>query len=521
VEGASTGAVNWGDGGRYAIHDPIARGGVGQVFLAHDTQLNRWVAIKRLHTGTSEEAEQRAEAAIHEARHLAALQHPNIVTVFDFLREGEDVLVVMEFIQGHTLQERAESSPLDAESFADFARQSLEGLVAAHSLGMVHRDIKPGNLMFAALPSGSAQLKILDFGTARIQPSPALQTTHQGGAVLGSVFCMAPEQFEQRPVDARTDLYALGCCCYFALTGRYPFVGESVSDVIFAHLQHSLIPLAGLRPDLPVALCDWVDRLMGRAPEDRPADGTTAIAGLRAALAQPAIPPRVTGAPPPPAVGRRTPPPSARTGPPAPGRPSAVNRPAPITRSVTPPLPPTQKSSPVWPWIAGAAALALLGVFFFWPKATRDEKPIVGQEAAPIFTPPPSTPANPAPAPLTPPPPSTAALASAALSEEIPTLAPNEREAAIRSEGKKVEVRGRIGRAGVNKAGTIRFLNFADSTRGDISLVFFMDQPGGGAFTEAGIAGFVGKEIRATGELTLFKGDPQIVIRDPSQIRTD
>jgi serine/threonine protein kinase len=138
---------------RYRMGEIIGRGGLGDVYRAEDTQLCRLVAVKRLHN-LEGGAEEGAARILQEARHLAALQHPNIVTVYDVIANRGDVVVVMELLQGKTLQEIAEKAPLTAEDFVDVMEQTLQGLIAAHSRGMLHRDIKPSNLMLSQLPSG-------------------------------------------------------------------------------------------------------------------------------------------------------------------------------------------------------------------------------------------------------------------------------------------------------------------------------------------------------------------------------
>lgn len=272
-----------GSSGRYSLGESIGQGGAGAVYKAHDTQLNRWVAIKRLHP-EGEEARERAGKIIHEARHLAAVSHPNIVTVYDFIEDQDDVLVVMELVKGRTLQEIVENAPLTIEDFVEIFRQTLEGLIAAHSLGMLHRDIKPSNIMVTDLPSGAFQVKVVDFGLAKISMEPSQQTIDQGGGLLGSVFTMAPEQFEGRRLDMRTDLYSLGCVAYFALTSYFPFTGDTVPEVICGHLQQRCTPLEQLRPDVPMTLCGWITRLMHVHPDERPDSSSQALLELQAAL---------------------------------------------------------------------------------------------------------------------------------------------------------------------------------------------------------------------------------------------
>ncbi len=288
------GEIVSGPNGRYVLEESIGRGGVGEVFCAHDTQLHRRVAVKRLY---SVDGETPAGKVMQEARHLAALQHPNIVTVYDYIEDHGDLLVVMELLQGRTLQEIAEKAPLTEEDFIKFMEDVLEGLIAAHDIGMLHRDIKPSNLMFVSMPSGAFRVKILDFGLAKIAEEPSMQTIDVSGGVLGSVFTMSPEQFEGKPLDARTDLYSLGCVSYFALTTYFPFTGASVPEVITAHMRNTPVPLETLRPDLPLYISRWVEKLMSVSPEARPASAAAALEALRTPQAQSAARPKTSKVP--------------------------------------------------------------------------------------------------------------------------------------------------------------------------------------------------------------------------------
>ena len=262
-------------GNRYTVDREIGSGGGGSVYLAHDAVLNRWVAIKRIH---DDGGNANIAAAVREATQLASLQHPNIVTIHDFFKSGEDMLVVMEHISGQNIDQL--EGPMPVDFFVDFARQCLNALGAAHSAGIVHRDIKSGNIMLARLPSGDFQVKLLDFGLAKAQPEPMLQTMDQSGAVLGSIFTMAPEQFNCQPLDQRTDLYSLGCVFYQALTKERPFKGKTSPSVIAAHLQNDFIPLSTLRPDVPSGLCSWVEKLFACDPSRRPPSASAAAEAL-------------------------------------------------------------------------------------------------------------------------------------------------------------------------------------------------------------------------------------------------
>ena len=231
---------------RYEIRDQIGKGGLGAVYKALDTQLQREVAIKRVLSAdkaTEDEVKEAANKLIAEAQTLSSLNHPNIVTVFDVGQDESGGFVVMELLKGETLDETVERCVLTQEDFTEVVYQTMEALIAAQANNVIHRDIKPTNIMVIWQASGKFQLKILDFGLAKFSRSPSVQTMDQEESVMGSIFFMAPEQFERGELDARTDLYQMGCVYYNALTGQYPFNGETAPQVMNAHLQHKVIPL--------------------------------------------------------------------------------------------------------------------------------------------------------------------------------------------------------------------------------------------------------------------------------------
>jgi serine/threonine protein kinase len=264
--------------GRYSIDRQIGVGGGGAVYLAFDQHLQRWVALKRVNMD-SPETPSKSTSAFREATQLAQLQHPNIVIIYDFLEDAGDVFVVMEYFPGQNMEQITE--PMQADMFMDFATQCLEGLSAAHSIGMVHRDIKPSNIMIAGLPSGGIQVKLLDFGLAKILQEPSLQTLDHSGGLMGSIYVVAPEQLNRHPIDARTDLYSLGCVFYQALTRQMPFRGGSVPAIITAHLQHDFVPLSQTATDLAAPLAAWVERLFAFNIDDRPTSALAALGELK------------------------------------------------------------------------------------------------------------------------------------------------------------------------------------------------------------------------------------------------
>lgn len=265
---------------RYEIRDQIGKGGLGAVYKALDTQLQREVAIKRVlstNKATDEEVQDAAKKLISEAQTLSSLNHPNIVTVFDVGQDESGGFVVMELLKGETLDETVERGVLTQEDFTEVVYQTMEALIAAQANNVIHRDIKPTNIMVIWQASGKFQLKILDFGLAKFSRSPSVQTMDQEESVMGSIFFMAPEQFERGELDARTDLYQMGCVYYNALTGQYPFNGETAPQVMNAHLQHKVIPLEQVRPDLSPSICQWVMWMINRDIAHRPADARDAL----------------------------------------------------------------------------------------------------------------------------------------------------------------------------------------------------------------------------------------------------
>ncbi|MEM9236374.1 MAG: serine/threonine-protein kinase, partial [Verrucomicrobiota bacterium] len=264
---------------RYEIRGKLGQGGLGAVYKAYDKTLQREVAIKRISTSEDEPHNEEATRQMtQETGALAALQHPHIVTIYDVGTDDEGPFVVMELLKGKTIDEIVEeTAPLTWKDFREFAMQVQEGLIAAQDLDLVHRDLKPSNLMLNWLPSGKFQVKIVDFGLARFAAEPALQEVTEGDAVYGSIFFMSPEQFERKKIDTRTDMYAMGCVYYFALTGEMPFRGETGPQVMAAHLEHRVVPLAEIRPDLPAWVCDWVMWHMNRDPENRPENTREAL----------------------------------------------------------------------------------------------------------------------------------------------------------------------------------------------------------------------------------------------------
>ncbi|MEY3394055.1 MAG: hypothetical protein RL346_291, partial [Verrucomicrobiota bacterium] len=264
---------------RYEILGKIAQGGLGSVYRARDLRMSRDVAIKRILINPQDAAatEEATRQLIKEAGALASLQHPNIVTVYDVEKDSDGPFVVMELLTGQTLEEIVSNGSMTWQDFHPLAMQSLEALIAAQELHLVHRDIKPGNIMICWLPSGKFQVKVVDFGLAKLSSKPSLQTIDQSDGVFGSIHFMGPEQFERIPIDQRVDLYAIGCVYYYALTGIYPFGGETAAEVMASHLQHDVTPIQEVREGIPLWACNWIMWLINRHPADRPASAAEAL----------------------------------------------------------------------------------------------------------------------------------------------------------------------------------------------------------------------------------------------------
>ena len=272
---------------RYQIIGEINQGGVGVVLKAWDTKLQRHVAIKRFLSREQREALGNVDGdLLQEASTLSSMHHPNIVSVYDVDMEAEGgPEVIMEYLNGQDLEQAVGQAALTLEDFYQVAQQTLDALSNAHRMNLLHRDIKPSNIQVTWLANGKFVSKFVDFGLAKFFEKPSKQTVRQDGTVLGSIYYMAPEQFERQPLDNRSDIYSLGCVFYFALTMHRPHEGETVTDVINGHLQGRAPRMRDYRPNVPRDLEKWVEWLMARTPDARPADAELALTTLRQIIA--------------------------------------------------------------------------------------------------------------------------------------------------------------------------------------------------------------------------------------------
>ena len=261
-------------GDRYELSHRIGAGGRGVVFAAHDRELDETVALKALHPmDTSEESLIRFRQELKLARKLT---HPNIIRVHDIGQVDGLRFITMEYLDGHDLEQAITASPgtFPIDTGVDYARQICDGLTAAHELGIIHRDIKPPNVMVVE----PATIKILDFGIAKAMDTEGISAT---GMACGTPLYMSPEQIRGgRALDPRPDLYSLGCVLFALFTGQVPFRGDEVFELLMAHINEPPPRPRDLRPDLPRDLEGVILRLLAKSPGDRFATA----AELRAAL---------------------------------------------------------------------------------------------------------------------------------------------------------------------------------------------------------------------------------------------
>ncbi|HEX6208512.1 MAG TPA: Stk1 family PASTA domain-containing Ser/Thr kinase, partial [Actinomycetota bacterium] len=238
--------------GRYQILARVAAGGMGEVFRAHDPVLNREVALKMLHPTLAGDTDF-IDRFRREARSAAKLSHPNIVAVHDWGQAGETYFMVMEYIRGPNLRTvLADGVPLQPAQAAEVLSQVLAALGHAHEHGIVHRDVKPENILITK----QGVVKVADFGLARALAES--RVTHAPGTVTGTVQYLAPEQIQGEPADPRTDLYAAGVVLYELLVGRVPFTGETSVAIAYRHLQDPMPVPSSANPMVPTSLDEVV-----------------------------------------------------------------------------------------------------------------------------------------------------------------------------------------------------------------------------------------------------------------------
>jgi eukaryotic-like serine/threonine-protein kinase len=280
-------------GGRYELDGVVGRGGMAEVYRARDIRLDRIVAIKTLRADLARDQIFQARFR-REAQSAASLNHPNIVAVYD---TGEDMAtgvpvpyIVMEFVDGRTVRDLLQDGHrLLPERSLEIIDGVLRALDYSHQAGIVHRDIKPGNVMVTR----SGDIKVMDFGIARAM-SDAQATMTQTAQVIGTAQYLSPEQARGERVDSRSDLYSAGCLLYELLTGRPPFTGDSPVAIAYQHVRENPIPPSRVDPDVPA----WADAIVLKAMAKSPADRYQTAADMRADLQRAASGLPVAAAPP-------------------------------------------------------------------------------------------------------------------------------------------------------------------------------------------------------------------------------
>lgn len=268
----------------YKVKEPIGTGGMGEVYLAEDRALNRNVALKVLPEALLANRD-RLRRFQREAQVVSALNHPNILTIFEFGKENDVHFIACEYVHGETLRSRLERGPIPVLEALDIALQIASALQGAHNAGVIHRDIKPENVMIR----NDGYVKVLDFGLAKLAESPTSepdaetqrQVFSQPGLIMGTVTYMSPEQIRARPIDARSDLFSFGVVLYEMLAGRPPFRGDTATDVLAAILQARPKSIIRFSRSVPDELDRIVEKILEKERSDRYKSAEQLIADLR------------------------------------------------------------------------------------------------------------------------------------------------------------------------------------------------------------------------------------------------
>ncbi len=260
---------------RYSVKRELGRGGMGAVYLADDSKLGELVALKvisSIYAGDPGEATERFRREVQAARKVT---HPNVIRIHDLGEDGPLMFLSMEYVEGDTLWARVKRvGPLAVAQAREILGAACAGVAAAHAAGVIHRDLKPQNVL---LGGGGRAVKVIDFGLAKSAFQDGSTAT---GLILGTPEYMAPEQIRGGTCDARTDVYALGATAYYTLCGRAPFVGDTPIAIGFAQVHEPPRPPRELRPEIPAALEAAVLKALAKTPSERFSDAATFAAAI-------------------------------------------------------------------------------------------------------------------------------------------------------------------------------------------------------------------------------------------------
>jgi len=265
-------------GDRYRVEAQIGHGGMGVVFRAYDTRLSRRVALKMVPDDVSRDQELLRRLS-QEARAAAAISHPAVAAIYDFEEHGPESFIVYEYVEGITLRQRLLEGHFSVDEIIEIGTQVAEALCAAHDRGVIHRDVKPENLMLVSGPEGRVRMKVLDFGLAKLVKSPLAPVAEISqmetlpktavGTMVGTVNYMSPEQVQGKAVDSRTDLYSLGVVMYEMTTGSNPFQGDNPASTIANIMMRDPPPMPDLNPDCPPGLDRILRKCLRKSKEER------------------------------------------------------------------------------------------------------------------------------------------------------------------------------------------------------------------------------------------------------------
>jgi serine/threonine-protein kinase len=375
--------------GRFEIVSVLGEGAMGVVYLANDPEIERTVAIKTLRAMSEASGPARADLEarfLKEAKLAGRLQHPNVVTVYEVGREGDTSFIAMEYVEGEPLSRAASAgSGLDTAARLELVRQVAQALQHAHERGVLHRDIKPGNV----LVTRDRRVKVADFGIGKLLSSGGGDLTRTG-QMLGSPAYMSPEQIRGEKLDGRSDLFSLGVVSYELLTGSRPFPGDSITTLVYQILHTEPQDPLELRADLPPATRQVFSRLLAKSPDKRPADAAEFLKEIRKIEAElsdveptQALP-KATAASPPPALPRTAPlpPPTRETKPEPPRR---AERPT-VPTSTPTATSPARSAGPLYLFGAAALLAAVALLLWIWRASEKRHERLAGAFPTPAVS---------------------------------------------------------------------------------------------------------------------------------------